>query len=176
MARKARPDAAKVGAWRAALGAVAAVRARLEDELVRERGLPLLSYEALLHLNGSPGNAARMQDLARALHIGKSGATQLVDRLGSEGLVKRAVCPTDRRGLLAVLTPEGKRAFRRAAGVALRGVQSHFGAHLTASEAQVISRALERVSAASEAGLTATETPAASGARSGQGSGSIPHC
>lgn len=149
MDRKARPDAARLGAWRAALGAVAAVRARLEDELIRERGLPLLSYEALLHLSESAGGAARMQDLAEALHIGKSGATQLVDRLEAEGLVRRAVCPTDRRGLLAVLTPAGKRTFRRAAGVALRGVQSHFGEHLAGSEAQVIARALGRVGTAS---------------------------
>lgn len=148
--RKARPDAARLGAWRAALRAVATVRARLEDELIRERGLPLLSYEALLHLSGSPGGAARMQDLAHALHIGKSGATQLVDRLEADGLVRRAVCPTDRRGLLAVVTPAGRRTFRRAAGVVLRGVQSHFGEHVASSEAQVITRALERVGNASD--------------------------
>lgn len=43
------------------------------------------------------------------LSCAKSNATQLIDRLEAEGLVRRIPDPHDRRSVLAQITDEGKR-------------------------------------------------------------------
>src|SRR5579862_3686417 len=135
-------------AWRALLGTYIAVRERLSDELEAERGLPLTWYELLLRLYHAPGQRLRMQDLAAGAFLSKSGLTQAVTAMEVAGLVTRDPVPSDRRGVFAGITPAGRRAFRRAAPVHLRGLQQHFGAHLTAEEARAIARGLGKVGAA----------------------------
>src|SRR5712691_5660891 len=90
-------------------------------------------YEVLLHLNRSPEGRMRMQDLADLALQSRSGLTRVVDRMEAAGLVSREVCPSDRRGILAVITPEGRRSFRRAALLHVRGIERHFGRHLSES-------------------------------------------
>ena len=117
----------------------------MEDDLRREHGLPLSSYEVLLFLNQAPGHRMRMHELAQSVLLTPSGLTRLVDRLEAEGLVARESCPTDRRGAFVALTPAGKARLRRAAPTHLKGIQEHFGRHLTDAEADTLSRALSRV-------------------------------
>ena len=134
-------------AWRALLGTYIAVRERLSEELESERGLPLTWYELLLRLYHAPEQRIRMQDLASGAFLSKSGLTQAITAMEAAGLVAREPVPGDRRGAYATITTSGKRAFRRAAPVHLRGLQEHFGAHLTSEEAQSIVRGLNRVGA-----------------------------
>jgi len=91
--------------------------------------MPLGWYEVLVMLSEAPSHKIRMQELARGVFLSKSGLTQVATRMEAAGLIRREACPTDRRGVNAVLTPEGKRAARRAAVVHLRGVQAHFARH-----------------------------------------------
>jgi len=59
----------------------------------------------------------------------RSNITQLVDRLESDKLVRRADDPKDRRSILAELTPEGRA--RHAAGLrALEAAEKEFFAPL----------------------------------------------
>lgn len=132
-------------AWRALLGTYISVRERLSEELEAERGLQLTWYEILLRLYHAPDRRLRMQDLAIGAFLSKSGLTQAVTAMEEAGLVAREPVPGDRRGTYAVITPAGRRAFRRAAPVHLRGLQQHFGARLTAAEAEAIVRGLNRV-------------------------------
>jgi len=55
-----------------------------------------------------------LSELAEREHCVRSNITQLVDRLEKEGLVRRRADPSDRRGVLAALTPAGERAYARA--------------------------------------------------------------
>ena len=135
-------------AWRALLGTYISVRERLSEELEAERGLQLTWYEILLRLYHAPDRRLRMQDLATGAFLSKSGLTQAVSAMDEAGLVAREPVPGDRRGTYAVITPAGRRAFRRAAPVHLRGLQEHFGAHLTADEARTIVSGLNKVGAA----------------------------
>jgi DNA-binding MarR family transcriptional regulator len=77
--------------------------------------------------------------------LSKSGLTRLVDRMERSGLVARQPCGEDGRGLLAVLTPAGRDALRRAAPVHLRGVEQHFASHLSEAEARTLRVALGKV-------------------------------
>jgi len=140
-----KPDERRFDAWKALLCAQRALLDRLEDDLRREHGLPLNGYEVLLRLSQAPEHRLRMHELADSVLLTASGLTRLVDRLEAEGLVSRQSCPTDRRGAFVVLTPAGRARLRRAAPTHLRGIQEHFGQHLSDEEAETLSRALSRV-------------------------------
>ena len=142
------PSADRIAVWRSFLRAHASLTGRLEQELQSERDLPLAWYDVLLNLHEA-GGSQRMQELARSVLLSKSGLTRLVDRMEAAGLLRREQSPSDRRGTLAVLTPEGKAALRRAAPVHLRGIEEHFARHLSDEEVVVLQRALDRVVAAS---------------------------
>lgn len=131
-------------AWKAFLRAHAAVMRVLDDELEAEQGIPLTYFDVLIQL-WRAGGRLRMSDLADAVLLSRSGITRLVDRMGRDGLVRREPCPTDRRALYAVLTPEGKTALQKALPVHLRGVAEHFARHLSDREAKTLSAALGRL-------------------------------
>lgn len=62
------------------------------------------------------GKPLSLSELATRLSCVKSNMTQLVDRLETDGLVKRVDDPNDRRAVRAAITEEGKA--RQAAGAA----------------------------------------------------------
>jgi DNA-binding MarR family transcriptional regulator len=107
--------------------------------------MPLSWYEVLVRLSEAPSNTVRMQELARGVFLSKSGLTQVATRMEAAGLIRRESCPTDRRGVNAVLTPEGKRAVRRAAAIHLRGVQEHFARHFDDGELRGLATAMGRL-------------------------------
>jgi DNA-binding MarR family transcriptional regulator len=131
--------------WERLIRAHSGIVGRLEEEMERAQGLSLRWYEVLLHLSRAPDGAMRMQDLADLALQSKSGLTRVVDRMEEAGLVTRQVCPSDRRGILAVITPEGRRRFRRAAALHVRGIERHFGRHLSAAEPAALSSLVERL-------------------------------
>lgn len=126
------------------LHANAALAAVLGDELERKHSLPLSWYDVLLKLNEA-GGRMRMHELAESVLLSKSGLTRLVDRMVETGFVTREKCPSDRRGFLAVLTPDGKAALQDAAPTHLRGIQDHFGALVDPREAAVLHEVGERL-------------------------------
>jgi DNA-binding MarR family transcriptional regulator len=138
-------DERRLAAWRALLASHAALVGRLGEELQEEKGLPLPWYEVLLWLGQAPDGRLRMGELADSLLLTPSGVTRLVDRMETEGLVLRQQCPSDRRGWNAVITPAGRARLRAAAPVHLRGVERHFGRHISDDEADLIANVLGRV-------------------------------
>jgi len=114
----------------------------LGRELAARGGMPLTWFDVLLQLDATPGGRLRMQDLASAVVLSKSGLTRLVDRLTDAGLVVRTSCPSDRRGTFAEITAEGRAALRRARPVHLQGVADHFAAHLDLGQLATLGQAL----------------------------------
>ena len=137
-----RPD--WLTAWRAFLEAHARVTEALEAELREECGLPLAWYDVLVQVAEAP-SGLRMQELARAVLLSKSGLTRLVDRMEEAGLVARQADASDRRALRVVLTPAGREALRRATPVHLRGVRRHFASRLEPGDAEALTSAVGRV-------------------------------
>jgi DNA-binding MarR family transcriptional regulator len=60
------------------------------------------------------GKPVPLSELAQSNKCVRSNVTQLVDRLELDGLVRRMDDPEDRRVTLAMLTPEGKKAYTQA--------------------------------------------------------------
>lgn len=138
------PDDLRLAAWRSFLHANAALSHVLGHELEEAQQLPLSWYDVLLKLNEA-GGQLRMHELANAVLLSKSGLTRLVDRMERGGLVSRRPCASDRRGWLAVLTPQGKARLRKAGPVHLRGIEQHFGRFVDEREARVLRDVCDRL-------------------------------
>jgi DNA-binding MarR family transcriptional regulator len=102
-------------AWRSFVCACVGMFAAIDAQLQRDAGIPHAYYEILVRLSEAPGRALRMSQLAEAAAASKSRASHAVARLEDRGWVRRVDCPTDRRGQIAVLTPEGFAALEAAA-------------------------------------------------------------
>ena len=98
----------------------------LDEELRRDAGMPLSTYEALIRLGRSPGRQLQQIELSRQLSLTTGGVTRMIDRLERDGLVRRVPSPTDRRASYAQLTDHGLDAIRRATEVHLLSLQRHF--------------------------------------------------
>jgi DNA-binding MarR family transcriptional regulator len=150
-----------LAAWGAFLRFHATVTDVLGRELSRQVGMPLTWFDVLFQLDAAPGHQLRMQDLANAVVLSKSGLTRLVDRLEQAGYVERRSCPSDRRGTFAEITAKGRAALGRAKPVHLQGVAHHFAAHLTDAEVSAFGSALDTLLAAHQgAGDLVAETSA----------------
>ena len=111
--------------WRTYLLGSARLTERLDADL-RKFGLDLPEYEILVTLSESPDRRARMSDLAEAVHQSRSRLTHTIARMEKQDLVQRASCPTDRRGVWAILTDQGMELLCTAAPSHVAAVQRNF--------------------------------------------------
>lgn len=107
-------------------------------------GLPVPWLGVLIRLARSPGERLRMTELARDMTMSTSGLTRLVDRIEAAGHVRRERCPDDRRGLLAVLTDEGRSLAQATAPAHLDDLERLFAA-LSADELTALTDLLRRI-------------------------------
>ena len=91
---------------RGLLQAAGAVQAHVEAQLA-PIGLSLPKLMALTALRES-GDSLPLSQLADRLSCVRSNITQLVDRLETDGFVRRETDPRDRRSRVAVLTTAGR--------------------------------------------------------------------
>jgi DNA-binding MarR family transcriptional regulator len=107
--------------------------------------LPEQWFEVLLRLGRSPGGELRMSDLAAQVALSPSGLTRAVDRLERAGLVRRASCPSDRRGAYAVITDQGREVLEAALPRHLADIEEHFTGLLTPEELSALTGALRKL-------------------------------
>src|SRR5947209_19054887 len=100
-------EQSRLQAWRSFLTAHAALINRIEHELEEAEVVPLAWYDVLLALYEAPNQRSRMNELADAVVISRSGLTRLVDRLEAEGLHSRQRSGTNRRAAYTVITDKG---------------------------------------------------------------------
>jgi DNA-binding MarR family transcriptional regulator len=148
----------ELSVWRTLLRVQVQVSRCLQADLVSEHDLALGSYEVLLHLAEAPLGRLRMNDLADRVLLSRSGLTRLVDRLQREGLVERASCDSDARGLFAVLTPAGRDRVLTATPTHQQGVREHVLSRLAPDELHSLAVILDKLLAA-----TAVQTADSSG-------------
>lgn len=138
-------DDPRIAAFGTLLEANARLVAALGSDLERTVGLPLSSYEVLLRLARSDGARLRLSELAGQVALSTSGLTRLVDRLEAAGYLVREACPTDRRGLYAVLTDAGREVLERATDAHLEGLELHLSAPLAPGELEQLSSLLGKL-------------------------------
>jgi DNA-binding MarR family transcriptional regulator len=108
-------DDEEMRAWLAFIATSALLDRRLDQQLRDDVGLSHLQYEILAQLSAADGHALRMTELAANLLNSKSGLTYQVSQLEKAGLVHRAPCTSDVRGVYAALTDKGMKLLEQAA-------------------------------------------------------------
>jgi DNA-binding MarR family transcriptional regulator len=93
--------------WRALAALHGAIETALERAL-RAHGLSVVEFTVLDVLSRQDGFLLRMHQVASATALSQSATTRLVNRLEDRGLLRRALCPDDRRGIYTELTPPGR--------------------------------------------------------------------
>ena len=123
------------------------IQRRLERELRAEVDLPGGWLEVLLRIGRTPGQTVPMTQLAEMVLFSSGGVSKLADRMERAGLIHREPSPTDRRSLLATLTPAGREILDRALAVHVLGIQRHVVDHLDAAQRQQLETILRTLRA-----------------------------
>jgi DNA-binding MarR family transcriptional regulator len=100
-------DSQLVDTWHRVLADHTRVSCALERTL-RAHDLTPSEYEVLERLAGTDCDHRRMQDLAEGVFLSQSALSRVVGRLEDDGLVERAICKEDRRGIFVNLTAAGR--------------------------------------------------------------------
>jgi len=153
-------DVQEERAWRGLLRANATIVNILDRELEAEHHLGLPDYEVLMQLSGSSDASLRMTELAKEVLLSPSGLTRRLDGLVKEGLVERQPCPSDGRGLLAVITETGREKLKQMKPTHVRAVKEHMISCVTRDQLAQMIAALEQIANQSESAtdLTRVET------------------
>ena len=96
------------GEWRDLLDRHARVSCALEHALESGHGLGVSEFEVLDRLAAEKCEGRRIQEIAQEVHLSQSALSRVVARLEADGLVVRAMCTEDRRGVYARLTDDGR--------------------------------------------------------------------
>ncbi|MFK7697120.1 MarR family winged helix-turn-helix transcriptional regulator [Paenibacillus sp. HJGM_3] len=143
--KKERLSDSELTAWRMFIKSYSKIIEQIEHDLSENKRVPLGTYDVLIALFEAPDKKLRLQQLLDKVVLTKSGITRLADRLEREGLIRREVSETDRRGFYAVLTEEGEQQLRRAWPIYARGIKQYFAAPLSEDDIAVIGRALQNI-------------------------------
>lgn len=135
-------DPAEMAAWLTFLEVSQLLDRKIEQQLKQDAGLSHAQYEILSRLEAAPGSQLRMSELADVIIVSRSGLTYQISQLEKAGLVRRAPCPSDERGVLAVLTGAGRAALGRAAPGHLQVVREYLIDALTPAQRQTLTTAL----------------------------------
>ncbi|WP_370615096.1 MarR family winged helix-turn-helix transcriptional regulator [Mumia sp. Pv 4-285] len=131
--------------WRSFLGGSTAFFDQLDRDLRREHDLSMPEYEILVRLSEAPDWTLRMAEVASQVAHSRSRITHTVSRLERAGLVERASCLSDGRGVNAKLTEAGMDRLRDAAHTHVGGVRRYLMDNLTEDEFEILGQAFERV-------------------------------
>ena len=118
-------DDAEMAAWLALLEVSHRLDRVIEQQLRQDAGLSHAQYEILSRLASAPAGRLRMSELADVIIVSRSGVTYQVTQLERAGLVRREKDTGDERGVLAVLTADGRAALLRAAPGHVRVVRHY---------------------------------------------------
>ena len=114
----------------------------IEQQLRQDAGLSHAQYEILSRLESAPGGRLRMSELADVIIVSRSGLTYQVTQLERAGLARREKDATDERGVLAVLTDDGRAALLRAAPGHVRVVRRYLIDALTPAQLSALAEGL----------------------------------
>jgi DNA-binding MarR family transcriptional regulator len=84
------------------------------EERLRPFDLTFARYEALVLLRFSSRGSLPLGKMGERLQVHPTSMTNVIDRLETQGLVRRMPHPEDRRATLAEITPAGRRLVEKA--------------------------------------------------------------
>jgi DNA-binding MarR family transcriptional regulator len=133
--------------WEGISRAHCSLVAAIEKDMLPQTGIALGWYQVLAHLSQAPDGRLRFQDLARVVGITDSGASRRLEQMLRAGLIERFLCPSDRRGVYALMTDKGKETYTKAHAVFVKSIERNLK-QLEPGEAELVHAALSRLSSA----------------------------
>jgi DNA-binding MarR family transcriptional regulator len=105
----------EAAAWMSLLAIIELLPASLDAQLRRDFGLTRFEYNVLAMLSESVDDRAPMSSLAFLTNGSLSRLSHAVSKLEQRGWVRREPSVSDRRSMVAILTPEGRAMVEAAA-------------------------------------------------------------
>ena len=131
-------------AWIRLVRARHAVVSRLEADGKAAGALPIEWYDVLWDLERHE-DGVRPFELEERLLFAQYNLSRLIDRLVDAGLVRREVCPTDKRGQMLFITDAGRKARKATWPHYARAMNKHLGDKLTEAEAEKLAALLGKL-------------------------------
>ena len=131
-------------AWVRLVRARHAVVSAVEADGKAAGALPIEWYDVLWDLERHE-DGVRPFELEERLLFAQYNLSRLIDRLVEAGLVRREVCPTDKRGQMLFITDAGKKARKATWPHYARGMNKHLGDKLTEAEAEKLAALLGKL-------------------------------
>jgi len=132
-------------AWQLFLTVSMQLSDRLDHELQQQHELALIDYEILSRLAETADDRLRMSELASRALVSRSRLTYRVDRLVNVGFLRREECEDDRRGMWAIMTEDGRKAYEEARPDHQSSVDSWFLDQFAPDELSSFTTVLARV-------------------------------
>ncbi|HJV60854.1 MAG TPA: MarR family transcriptional regulator [Albitalea sp.] len=122
--------------WLRLLACTTRVETVVRNRLRGEFATTLPRFDLMAQLERESAGLT-MGELSQRLMVTGGNVTGITDQLESEGLVRRAPHPSDRRAFAVQLTPTGRRQFRRMAAVHEQWVIELFAGWSSEEKSQV---------------------------------------
>ena len=106
--------------------------------------LPVEWYDVLWDLERHEGGV-RPFELEERLLFAQYNLSRLIERLVEAGFVRRAVCPTDKRGQMLFITDAGRKERKATWPHYARAVNKHLGDKLSEAEAEKLAALLGKL-------------------------------
>ncbi|AOW95139.1 MarR family transcriptional regulator [Rhodococcus sp. WMMA185] len=135
-------------AWRGYMDANQRLLDVLNRDLQDNHDLSLADYRILALLSEAPDGSLRMSDLADGVLSSRSRLTHQIRRMESQGMVTRSTCVEDGRGVLAVITDEGRARLVDAAPTHVAGVRRNLVDLFTGEQLEFLADAFQRIGTA----------------------------
>lgn len=135
------------GAWGGFVRTQSLIFRAIEEELRTTEGITHAEFEVLLRLYFSPERRGRIQELAEASLLTRSGTSRLVERLERAGFLSRIEAEEDGRGTYAVLTGAGSERFRETMERHVALIRQRFLSHFTPEELKLMASWWRRIEA-----------------------------
>ncbi|MFC3966373.1 MarR family winged helix-turn-helix transcriptional regulator [Nocardia jiangsuensis] len=136
--------------WQAFIRLNQRLDAAIAQGLARH-GLSTPDYELMVALSAAPDGALRAKDLAAEVCWEKSRLSKHLARMAGRGLIERKPVADDARGVLVVLTEQGRSTLELAAPSHVELVRRLFVDALSADEARSLRSLAAKVVTRSEA-------------------------
>lgn len=125
------------------------------ETALKEAGLPSLSwYDVLLELSRDPDAGLRQYEIGGRVLLNKHNLSRLIDRLETNGLVKRQACDLDGRGNIVKITKKGMQLKQEMWPVYARAIQELIAEPLTATQVRSLSEIMRALLQQHSAGIT----------------------
>jgi DNA-binding MarR family transcriptional regulator len=129
-----KPSEAAVRAWAQLIRVEQRLLGRVEEDL-KSAGLPpLIWYDVLLELVREPDGRLRHRDLHHRMLLAKYNLSRLLDRIETDGLIRREPVADDGRGEYVRVTAEGRDMQKRMWPIYRRAIATRFAARLNVAD------------------------------------------